>query len=205
MIRLAAVTCLVLGTALAKPSPSAKSKESSYILPFRVKSVPYEDKPEPITFQEGERKSYTLASGSYYFTSPNYPSSYPNNYHGWLTVKGDSNQTVTITCDPFRMESHSSCNYDFLSINDVKYCGTNAPPTTTVTELRIIIKTDYSVTSTGFYCLVTVGCRCGQRQTRIVGGEDATLGEFPWQAGLVHGLAAPAPSAAAASSTTATC
>jgi len=54
------------------------------------------------------------------------------------------------------------------------------------------------VTATGFYCLVTISsepgttsapptgdCRCGQRQTRVVGGTDATAGEFPWQAGLV--------------------
>ncbi|KAF0294015.1 hypothetical protein FJT64_000782 [Amphibalanus amphitrite] len=42
------------------------------------------------------------------------------------------------------------------------------------------IYTDYSVTVTGFYCLVTItsgGCRCGLRQTRVVGGADATAGQ----------------------------
>ncbi|KAF0287122.1 hypothetical protein FJT64_014427 [Amphibalanus amphitrite] len=75
-------------------------------------------------------------------------------FHG----EGDNNQDITINCSPFSMESHSSCAYDYLSINERKYCGSSAPPATTVSELRIRIYTDYS---------------------------DATAGQFPWQAGLV--------------------
>ena len=189
MLRLIIVTCLALGTTLAKPPPEAK--------PFDVEPIPFQDnpepvahgdKPDPILFQEGERTTYTLAPGRYYFTSPNYPSAYPNNHDSSFTIKGDNNQAISITCNPFRMESHSSCGWDYLSINDRKYCGTTAPPTTTVSELRIRIHTDYSVTAPGFYCLVTIasgGCNCGLRQTRVVGGSDATAGQFPWQAGLV--------------------
>ncbi|KAF0287475.1 Trypsin-1 [Amphibalanus amphitrite] len=48
-----------------------------------------------------------------------------------------------------------------LSINERKYCGSSAPPATTVSELRIRIYTDYSVTATGFYCLVTIAAGSG--------------------------------------------
>ena len=249
MLRLAAVTCLVLGIALAKPPPPDKPGDSPDIKPdggnpvSAIEFVPaslqedpepkpaddnpvstnefapaslqgdpdikpaddnpasatqlvpasLQDDPDPIPFEEGEhvrrQRTYTLPSGRYRFTSPNYPRKYPNNYYRSFTVRGNRGQAITISCNPFRMERHSCCRYDYLSINGRKYCGTNRPPTTTVSELRIVIKTDYSVTDTGFYCLLTIapstGCRCGRRQTRIVGGTNARAGEFPWQVGLV--------------------
>ncbi|XP_043208111.1 trypsin-1-like [Amphibalanus amphitrite] len=206
MFRLAVVTCVVLATGLAKPPPPAKA-DGGPIEPLDVEPVAFQEggrgneDPEPVPFLAKEsRATYTLPSGRYYFTSPNYPNQYPNNHDSSFTVKGDNNQDITINCSPFSMESHSSCAYDYLSINERKYCGSSAPPATTVSELRIRIYTDYSVTATGFYCLVTIAagsgttttsappsgdCQCGLRQTRVVGGADATAGQFPWQAGLV--------------------
>ena len=36
--------------------------------------------------------------------------------------------------------------------------------------------------------LIVAECYCGltERATRIVGGEDTEVNEYPWQAGLVH-------------------
>ncbi|KAF0303071.1 Proclotting enzyme [Amphibalanus amphitrite] len=189
MFRLAVVTCVVLATGLAKPPPPAKA-DGGPIQPLDVEPVAFQEGPEPILFLEKEtRTTHTLAPGQYSFQSPNYPNQYPNNFDYSFTLKGDNSQDVTVTCDPFSMESHSSCAYDYLSINERKYCGSSAPIALAASELRIRIHTDYAVAATGFYCVVTVatgsGCQCGVRPTRVVGGADAAAGQFPWQAGLV--------------------
>ena len=204
MFRLTIVTCLVLGSALAKPPPEAQpppaAKPALEVKPFDVEPVPYqqplpyEDELEPIPFKEGdERVTIRLRPGRYYIRSPNFPRQYSNNLNIRLTVRGTDNQDISAFCYPFRMESHPFCAWDFLSLNGRKYCGTDRPRTTRVSELRIHMKTDSTVTASGFFCRIyiatsstTGNCTCGLRQTRVVGGLDATPGQFPWQAGLVQ-------------------
>ena len=108
MLRLAALTCLVLGDALAMPPALAMLEDSPNINPVdkpgvAIEAVPaiLHDDPEIIPFDEGERRNRTLTPRRHQLTSR------------------------------------------------------------------------------------TSSCRCGRRQTRIVGGTDAVDAQFPWQAGLV--------------------
>ncbi|XP_043241949.1 transmembrane protease serine 3-like [Amphibalanus amphitrite] len=112
---------------------------------------------------------------------------------------------LSVTCSQFDVESHSSCAYDWLSLNGNKFCGSNGPSSVAaIDQMAIHWHTDYSVVRSGFVCAVTVGeaspptttaappppadnCACGNvnRASRIVGGVETEANEYPWQAGLV--------------------
>ena len=115
---------------------------------------------------------YVLKQGQYYITSPNYPSQYPINRDIRWTVRGDQNQTITIGCANFDVESHSSCDYDYLRINDEDHCGSGAVADVTSTELRIRFFTDDFIGGRGFYCLITVPD--GSGATTTTGSTDTT-------------------------------
>ena len=154
MFRLAVATCVVLGAALAKPSLPA-GRDEIPVEPLGVEPAPFQDNPQPLKLYSGaERSTYTLAPGTYFFTSPNYPNNYPNNHDFSVTLRAE-NHSLVLMCHPFNMETHSRCSYDYLSVNERRYCGTSPPPATQLTEMRIRIKTDSSVTAPGFYCLLT--------------------------------------------------
>jgi len=130
------------------------------------------------------------AGRSYTFSSINYPRNYDNYRICRWYFYGASTDQLTLTCSRFSLESHSSCSYDYLYVNGRKYCGQTQPSVTRTRTMYAIFSTDFSVTSTGFTCTVRVasaGCRCGikNRRARVVGGQNANSGEYPWMAGLV--------------------
>ncbi|KAF0288945.1 Coagulation factor IX [Amphibalanus amphitrite] len=182
-----------------KPEPTDDFDATTIpAVPFEMKTLEKNNdlEPLPVNRTGGARAVYeiTLATGNYYWTSPNHPNNYPNNYDIGLRLTGSAGQLITISCDPFRLENHDRCVWDYLSINGQRYCGTRTEPTIrSSTQLNVDFHTDSSVTASGFYCLIVVpqpgslsGCECGIRQNaRVVGGEDAARGQFPWQAGLV--------------------
>ncbi|XP_037070708.1 chymotrypsin-2-like, partial [Pollicipes pollicipes] len=151
------------------------------------------------------RDVYELPVGRYRFYSPGYPNNYPANIDFTLTVTGEQGQPISISCRKFSLEEHSTCRYDFLSINGDKYCGGSSIATVSAVSLVIRFKSDAWVTSSGFRCVITVpdaastttttttttvapagGTCCGVASpARVVGGAEATPGQYPWQAGLV--------------------
>ena len=174
MFRLAVVACLVLGAAPAQTTPLDESKNSTDITPFDVDSEPYQDKPQPITLDEGsERRTITLRPGRHFFQSRNYPRYYTNNFNSRFSLRGNRNQRITIICRPFSMEWSRFCRYDYLAINGRRYCGCRRSPRRTASRLHIRIRTDRAVVSTGFRCYIYVPGRwrprwCRQMPQRIL-------------------------------------
>ena len=54
------------------------------------------------------------AGGS--LTSPNYPSSYPNNVDKTDTLEAGAGKRVKMTFTDFDVEAHNSCRYDYLKV-----------------------------------------------------------------------------------------
>ncbi|KAF0287243.1 Cubilin [Amphibalanus amphitrite] len=100
--------------------------------------------------------SHTLTAGTYTIKSPNYPANYGNNVDcAYNLAPGADVTSFKVECSAFNLESHSSCNYDWLMVGGAKYCGTTGPSVTKVGALELSFHSDYSVTSTGYQCTIT--------------------------------------------------
>ena len=144
------VSCLVLGAALAKPSPKAVN---GVVPEPRLKSGSV---PQPLPAPDSkERAAYTLDAGSYFIASPNYPFWYPNRAERSYTLQGRQGQVLSISCTRFDIQSHSQCAYDFLSVNEERYCGSTGPDVSD-TILEIVFRSDGSIRRRGFYCVISV-------------------------------------------------
>ena len=93
-------------------------------------------------------------------TSPNYPRNYPSNANCVWRITVPPGYRVQLSFSAFNLESHSSCNYDYVELRNgfsssspliAKYCGTSAP-TRTANGRSIYVKfrSDGSFTRTGF-------------------------------------------------------
>ncbi|XP_048237900.1 cubilin-like isoform X1 [Haliotis rufescens] len=96
------------------------------------------------------------------FTSPGYPSTYPNNILCNYTIVGDPGKYLSLTFDSslFRLEGPTSCRYDSVTVysgNDTsgnrlgRFCGTTAPQTiTALGGMYLQFVTDGSIVYEGF-------------------------------------------------------
>ncbi|CAL4132541.1 unnamed protein product, partial [Meganyctiphanes norvegica] len=146
----------------------------------------------------------TLSSGDVAtFTSPGYPSSYPNrNSCGWKFRANPSSASITVTCSAFTLQpSRRGRCRDYLKLGKTKYCGSDGPNSVTVTVRRILkisFKSDRRLNNLGFTCTATIDgtvvtlppvvtnppsgrCVCGKanRGTRIVGGQTTETNYYP--------------------------
>ena len=94
----------------------------------------------------------------------NYPNDYLNGQTCQITITFSDSPTVLVEFNPqFGIESHSTCQYDYLSVYDgpdtglspligSKLCGTTAPAPiqSTGNSMTLLFQSDGSVTGVGF-------------------------------------------------------
>ncbi|XP_029036053.2 venom serine protease 34-like isoform X1 [Osmia bicornis bicornis] len=148
--------------------------------------------------------SQELAVGtSYYIYNPRYPYKYRGGNSCSWTMKSD--YRIKMNCTTFELPRSNNCNQDKLSVqvnstSSYQFCGNRAfnissdGPTMVVT-----FKSPLWSTGGRFLCeveavkrpedLISENCRCGWKNpTRIVGGVNAGVNEFPMMAGLVDSV-----------------
>ncbi|KAI4871253.1 hypothetical protein NFI96_019773 [Prochilodus magdalenae] len=113
-----------------------------------------------LTYQvAGCSRVYEQAYG--YLKSPGWPQVYPFNINCIIVLRAPQNSSISLFFDSFDLESHPSCNYDFLEVKNGstdsapllgKYCGNSLPspifPRTN--ELFLHFKSDFSAARNGF-------------------------------------------------------
>ena len=85
-----------------------------------------------------------LSGASGTFTSPGYPSNYPDSTECQTTITVDKGKIITLTFSTFDLEEASSCFFDFVEIIEgdrkKKYCGKTIPPTYRSKGNSIVVK-----------------------------------------------------------------
>ena len=98
----------------------------------------------------------TLNGPSGAFTSPGYPSNYPNNKKCQITITVDNGKLIILKFSAFDLEEFATCPFDFVEIIDgsrkEKYCGNTIPPAYKSKGNSILVKfeSDSSVSKKGF-------------------------------------------------------
>ena len=86
----------------------------------------------------------TLTGTSGTFTSPGYPSSYPDSKECQTTITVDKGKIITLTFSTFDLEESSGCFFDFVEIIEgdrkKKYCGKAIPPAYRSKGNSIVVK-----------------------------------------------------------------
>merc|ERR1711962_982692 len=107
----------------------------------------------------GWRLTYSLIPASGEVTSENYPENYNNDMDKTYPVEVATGKGIRITFNDFDIESHSSCDYDYVMIKEAngnellnKSCGDTIPAdvTSIQNKVDILFHSDYSVTKKGF-------------------------------------------------------
>ena len=99
--------------------------------------------------------NHTVTPGLYSISSPGYPAKYDNYQDcSYSITPGSGVSSMTLACCEFDIENHSSCSWDWLSVNGEKFCGRQGPALSGDGVLNIDFHSDYSVVKRGFMCEV---------------------------------------------------
>ncbi|XP_033761795.1 cubilin-like [Pecten maximus] len=103
--------------------------------------------------------------------SPNYPQSYPHRTECVWDINVSPGYHVALTfTPPFDLESHASCSWDYVEVNDGlwngslvplgRWCSNLTPPQQNSTTNRLVVKfrSDINTNGNGFSANWTVGC-----------------------------------------------
>lgn len=105
---------------------------------------------------------YAATAEQQEITSPEYPNEYPNGHDDCVTVLwAEEGQNVELVFTDFELESHSTCNYDWVQVRDGDssesellgtWCGSDSPGTirSSGSMLYVEFHSDGSVVRTGY-------------------------------------------------------
>ncbi|XP_011692172.1 PREDICTED: venom serine protease 34-like isoform X2 [Wasmannia auropunctata] len=152
-------------------------------------------------FHQSCNYSQRLKSGStYYVYNPDYPNaSYGRQHCKWIA---ESDYRIRLTCNSFNVPWNFRCALDRLTVyvNDSvsrSYCGNETfSVESTGKFMTIELSTSFWSSGIKFLCelqaideLEIDNCRCGwKKPTKIVGGMETGVNEYPMMAGLVDPL-----------------
>uniref|UniRef100_A0A1B0CKV0 Trypsin-like serine protease n=1 Tax=Lutzomyia longipalpis TaxID=7200 RepID=A0A1B0CKV0_LUTLO len=139
--------------------------------------------------------------------SPNYPGNYvANTQCTWSATAPSTNYRLQLTCSVVQIpDGTSGCPKDYISISRTgrtdfadgyKYCGYGTfTEYSNANQMSIKLSALYNSPGGRFYCTIQAvqlnqaafdPCNCGRRKsTRIVGGVNAGVNEFPMVAALI--------------------
>ena len=102
-----------------------------------------------------------MTGESGFFTTPNYPKSYPSNMECEWTIVTSRGYTIELKFEEFNLENSGACLYDFVDVRDGssefsslinRFCASSiiAPIRSSDNSLFIKFKSDSNVSETGF-------------------------------------------------------
>ncbi|XP_042883169.1 chymotrypsin A-like [Penaeus japonicus] len=148
--------------------------------------------------------SYFLSPGtSLSFTSQRYSNFYSQRVNCLWKFQAFGSSTLQLQCSPFRLQRSRRCNKDFLRVTTrgfkKRFCGKrhSLAVSRNTNRLNVRFRTNAKVVKRRFSCSVSASgtpstpleCDCGRvnRATRIVGGVQTEVNEYPWMVSLVDG------------------
>ena len=102
-----------------------------------------------------------MTGESGFFTTPNYPNSYPSNMECEWTIETSHGYIIELKFEQFNLENSGACRYDFVDVRDGRnefsslinrFCASSiiAPIRSSSNSLFIKFKSDNNVGETGF-------------------------------------------------------
>ncbi|XP_053980748.1 venom serine protease 34-like [Hylaeus volcanicus] len=146
---------------------------------------------------EGQQCNYyqdMIAGTTYYVYNPSYPNYYQGSQSCIWTLRSPTR--INFTCSVFELPDTPNCVGDRMAVQispdtTQLYCGSKTFSVESESEEMIITFTAYGWTRGRFLCIartttVAEPCRCGWKNpSRIVGGTETGVHEFPMMAGMV--------------------
>lgn len=138
--------------------------------------------------------SQDLTQGvNYYVYNPDYPDYYIGQHN--CKWKATSNTRVKLNCTVFDVPPSPNCTMDYLKVKisediEYKYCGLHSFAIESIgSDMSIIFHSRYNTYGGKFQCTLTATeeeCKCGWKNpSKIVGGVESGINEYPMMAGLV--------------------
>lgn len=129
----------------------------------------------------------------YYVYNPNFPDYYEGQHNCQWEAK--SNTRLQLNCTSFDVPPSPNCTMDYLKVQisddiEYKFCGLNSFAIESIgTSMKITFHSRYNTYGGRFKCTLRATeeeCKCGWKNpSRIVGGVETGINEYPMMAGLV--------------------
>ncbi|XP_015184240.1 PREDICTED: venom serine protease-like [Polistes dominula] len=143
--------------------------------------------------KECDYSQYLQQGVDYYVYNPDFPDYYTGEHN--CRWEANSNTRVQLNCSFFDVPPSPNCTMDYLKVKisddiEYKFCGLNSFSIQSIgTRMEIIFHSRYNTYGGKFQCTLRATeeeCKCGWKNpSRIVGGVETGVNEYPMMAGLV--------------------